>query len=474
MWFPLFLFGLFGAAACVALACVQVRRLSPGAGRAGHGGWLWPWAIKGLLVPFLLWVVMNVGVSFQLQPFMPRIQNAQNSGTNWFFPFVEAVTAGGFAISSYWAAITLGWVVWRVAEPLNGGPWLDFRSLCVTSIVAMALPALGIVWAGGWLGLGIAALAVLLPIAGYAPAVLQKPRLPPMYSAAIARMKFGKYSEAEWEILRQLEGAEDDFQGWLLLAELYANQFQDLPEAEQIILEICDEPNATPSQISVALHKLADWHLNLAGDPAAAGRALQVICDRLPRTHLARMAQVRLSQLPRSATELRERQQAATIPLPALSGDFDSSPAVTETARDVKAATALANELSQRLTRDPNDAATRERLARVLAEQLGKAELAIEQIELLLGMADSPSHKRPEWLGLMATWQFKFLHDAEAARQTLERLIREHPDTPQALAARHRLRRLSGESKVPVPPPLPPKLSVNPGPPPAPKATGQS
>src|SRR4030095_7807750 len=159
---------------------------------------------------------------------------------------------------------------------------------------------IGLIWAGGWLTVGLAIGALFLPIAGYAPSVLHRAKLPPMYSSAISKMNFGKYAEAEWEIIRQLEKWESDSRGWLMLAELYANKFQDLAEAEQIVLEICDQPNATPSQISVALHKLADWHLKLAGDPDAARRALQMICDRLPGTHFARMAQLRSTQLPRT------------------------------------------------------------------------------------------------------------------------------------------------------------------------------
>ena len=49
------------------------------------------------------------------------------------------------------------------------------------------LPAAGIVWLGGWMGLGLAATLLLLPIAGYAPAVLQEKKAPPMYARAIAR-----------------------------------------------------------------------------------------------------------------------------------------------------------------------------------------------------------------------------------------------------------------------------------------------
>ena len=121
--------------------------------------------------------------------------------------------------------------------------------------------------------------------------MLNPPKLPPVYARAIAKMKFGKYTEAEWEIIRQLETCENDFDGWMMLAGLYAEQFDDLPEAERTILELCDQPQINNSQIAVALHRLADWHLKLKDDPESARRVLNKICARMPGSHLAHMAQ---------------------------------------------------------------------------------------------------------------------------------------------------------------------------------------
>ena len=254
---------------------------------------------------------MNVGLSWNLQPFMPQIQAAKNGGSGWFPVYLRVVAVGLFVISSYWTAVTLGWVLVEAGAGSEGEARAQFKALCLTCFIAMIVPALVLVWFGGWTMLGLAGIALLAPMAGYGPSILHVKPTPPMYARAIARMKFGKYSEAEWEIIRELEKCEDDFEGWMMLAELYANQFNDLPEAEQTILEICDQPRTTPSQLSIALHRLADWQLQRAGNPAAARRALQMICHRLPGTHLAHMAQLRINQLPASAAELRQQQQAA-------------------------------------------------------------------------------------------------------------------------------------------------------------------
>jgi hypothetical protein len=267
-----------------------------------------------------------------------------------------------------------------------------------------------------------------------------------MYARAIARMKFGKYSEAEWEIIRELEKCEDDFEGWMMLAGLYANNFNDLLEAEQTILGICDHPKTTPSQLSVALHELAHWQLQ-RGDPVAARRTLQMICGRLPGTHLAHMAQLRINQLPASAAEFRQQQGVARIPLPALGDTLDEQPTQAEPGMERHKAAEEANACVEILEADPKNVPARERLARLFAEHLDQADLGIEQANLLLEMPDQPDSHRAEWLGLVAAWHIKYRHDSDAGRKTLERLIREFPQSAQAFAARRRLQLLDRQPR---------------------------
>jgi len=325
---------------------------------------------------------------------------------------------------------------------------------------------LGILWLGGWLTLGFAVTALLAPIAGYAPGILRSKRLPPLYARAVARMKFGKYAEAEAEVIRQLEKREDDFEGWMMLAELYAIHFNDLDEAEQTVLEICDQPRTDPGQMSVALHKLADWHLKLRDDPDAARRALEVIFIRMPGSHLARMAQARAAQLPPTAEEWREQQASKPIPLPALHDPLDKATAAPASPLEVKAATARAALLNARLKNRPNDLSTREELARLLAGPLNQPEVAITHVETLLAQPDPPPEKIVTWLGLIAGWQIEQLHDLDAGRKTLQRLIREHPKSPMVFTAQRRLLQLDREEnlgKAPAVTPPPIRIKVDPG-----------
>ena len=429
----------------VSTAWVLSYRLTPKRLWPKNLRWLMVWSIKGFLVPMATWAILNVGLAWNLQPFMPQVQAAQNSGRGWLGAFFRVLDQGGFIISSAWTAGTLAWVLAQTVAGAEEEARASFKALCRICLIGMVLPALGLVLLGGWPMLGLAATAILAPIAGCAPAIFHTRRRTPFYSRAIARMKLGKYSEAEWEIIRQLEECEDDFQGWMMLAELYACHFHDLPEAERTILEACDQPRTSPPQLSLALHRLADWHLKLRADPAAAKWTLQIICDRLKGTHLAHMAQLRINQLPESAEELRETQGGKPIPLPALGDNLDSAAPEPGSKLERRKAAEMANACVEKLKQDPNNVSARERLARLFAEQLDRADQGIEQLGLLLGMPDQPEARRAEWLGLTAAWHLKYRRDSEAAREILERLVREFSQTPQALAAQRRIRLMNEE-----------------------------
>jgi hypothetical protein len=433
---------VFLSTVIVAVTVGLAYRLHPEFNRKRRINWLLVWALQGLILPILIWAIMNYGISWSLQPFMPEIQAAQNSGDPWLRTYLRVLGRGIFIVATDWATITLLWAIVRAAfslEEEQAGE--DFKALCLTSAIAMLLPAMGVIYLGGLPLLGFAAFGMCVPVAAYAPNIVKTKKLPPMYGRAIAKLKFGKYSEAEMEIIQELERYEDDFQGWMMLAELYANHFNDMAEAEQTILDICDQPKTTASQISVALHKLADWYLKHAQDPEAARRALQMICNRLPGTHLARMAHLRINQLPRSPQELLEQQGASPIPLPALGDALDQPPPEAKVSR--ARAKEMAEECVQRLNDDPNNVGARERLARIFTEMLGKPELGIEQVQLLLNMPDQTDLQRAEWLGTVAAWHIRYRNDPEAGRTVLEKIINEYPETPQALMARRRLRLMS-------------------------------
>ena len=294
-------------------------------------------------------------------------------------------------------------------------------------------------YAGGYTGAGIGLFLWIWPLTHYALMVSDFRTAQPAYSLAIAKMKFGKYADAEKAILAQLEKSESDFDGWMMLAELYSNQFQDLAEAEKTICDLCDEETTTPSQMSIAMHRLADWQLNLRQDPVSARRILEELCRRLPNTHLATMARHRINQLPSSSKELLEQQKTRTVAMPAQGEPLDAAPISTPIPVSPEDALAKANQLVEQLKQDPNDIVARERLAKTFAEQMGQTDLAVEQLELLIGMPGQSPAKTAEWLGLMAEWILEQRGEGETVQKILERLIHDFPQTPQAFNAQRRL-----------------------------------
>jgi hypothetical protein len=428
---------LFLGIVFIAIPWVLAFRLIQETKRGRMLRWLLSWSFKGLLVPVVLWAAINVGLSWNLQAFMPEVQAARNRSGAWVPEFLKVFAIGLYIVSSYWSAVTLGWLIASAVRGADETSRKDFQTLAVTCLLGLGIPFAIIVWLGGLPIVGLAGTLILAPMAAYAKHILQPRKMPPMYSRAVARIKFGKYSEAESEIIKELENWEDDFEGWMMLADLYANHFNDLAEAEQTILDLCNQPKVTPSHLSVALHRLADWHLKQGQDPEAARRALQIICDRLRGSHLAHMARLRMDQLPGTAEEFREQQTVRPIPLPALGDQLDSDLAAAE--MDRSQAAKLANSCVEKLTQNPNNVAAREKLARILAEHLNQASLGIDQITLLLNMPDRSDAEHAEWLGLIAAWQIKYCQDLDTGRKFLERLVNEFPDTPQAFAARRRL-----------------------------------
>jgi tetratricopeptide (TPR) repeat protein len=407
--------------------------------------WFRDWTIKGLLVPVLLWMLFNSAAADWFPPLLPMvdfaIMNGQRSDAMMYVG-----TLGLFVIGTYWAAVTLGWVLavlWRqTSEPRQ------FRACVLLWSAFLAPLGVLITWSFGWRLAGLGATLWLLPIVQQVLALQAEEKTAPLYSRAIAAIHFDKYEEAEKAVLAELESCEEDFEGWLMLADLYANHFNDLPGAEKLIRETCGHPSTNASQFAVAFHRLADWRLKLARDPCAARAALEEISRRHPNSHLDRMARLRASRLPASREELIARESVKTIILPVRQRAFDDSVAVPDTRMSRQEAVARSQQCIERLQNDPDDIAARENLARLYAEGLEHVDMGLEQLALLLEMPDAPPSKAAEWLALMASWHLQDPQGQSAAHDVMERLIGLYPQTPQAFTAQRRLNLMKIEAKM--------------------------
>ena len=92
----------------------------------------------------------------------------------------------------------------------------------------------------------------------------------PFYSIAESKRKLGRYTEAVAEIRKQLERFPTDYTGQLMLAEIQAQNRNDLPGAELTVHRLCEQPGHAPRNVVHALTTLADWQVKYNLDPAAA------------------------------------------------------------------------------------------------------------------------------------------------------------------------------------------------------------
>lgn len=440
-------------------ACALVRshwaRLH--ADEPARDAFFWRWLALGVVGPILFWAVSNLGI-FRTA-LVPEIAIAQFAERPWGAYWIAAMIVGAAAIFLNWAAFTYVWMMLRIARKADHPR--EFHIVSFLCIAVASIVAIPFVWRNGWTGLGSAILLLFLPTVHMTLQFAERPAPKPLYSKAVAKMKFGKYDDAELEVINQLEKKENDFDGWMMLAELYATQHKRLDDAAQVVVDICKDPTVQAVQVSVACNKLADWHLQLGENPAGARAALDLLIQTLPGTHFAHMAQMRLNQVPRTREEFLEEKNPRALRLPALREHAeDAAPQSVSKQEALKEA----DQLVARLTADPNHFGNREKLATVLAEKLRKVTLAAEQLRLLIDLQDATDEQRAKWLAQIAAWERGINKNEKAFRDLLEEIIRDYPKTTHAYSARRQLDLIEMEALEkanPRPEPAPrPKLKV--------------
>lgn len=404
----------------------------------------WNWFIRGVAFPLAALAIFSTGWIGSFPPLVEQLGMLKGVKSFWR-AYIYLLSAALIIVATYWTAISLlcmaGMIVHRVESKA------EFLILSVFWSVLLLPICYMIVHFNGWPALGAAVATWLVPVVASTAKSAERPPVVVSYSKAEASLKFGKYDQAELEVIEQLERDANDFEGWMKLAEIYARHFKDLAQADQTVRDLCEQPDLTTAEISMALDTLATWHLTLGKNPSAARAALEFLCQRLPESHAAHMAQMRLKQLPRDRDELIEQEKRPAIRLPGLREDLgDSAPQAGEmTTAD---AAAQANRCVDILKRDPNDAPAREKLALLLAENLGNAPHGIDQLRLLMDVSGVTERQKAKWLGLIAAWQLNYLHDRAQAEQTCRRLIAEYPESPEAFAAQRRLNLMEMEQRM--------------------------
>jgi len=343
---------------------------------------------------------------------------------------------------SKWAitAVMVG-ITWRIADSriAGSGGGFDMATAVIVAICcAICGVVLGLTWASNIAEVLGKPLASLYDggDAEVAPA--------PFYSIAEARRKQGKYLESIAEIRKQLARFPGDFAGMLMLAEIQAENLNDLPGAQVTIERLLTEPERKPVNMALALNRLADWQLKFGQDPDSARATLERVIGMFPQTEQAYLAGQRLAHLT-TPEMLAEQSQPHLIKL----GQYQENiglrrePATERAPTEDPASVAL--NLVRHLEQQPQDSEARERLALIYAEHYQRLDMAADQLETLLAQANLPARQAVHWLNLLADLHVKHAGDLAAARQALQRIIESYPRSAAAENANHRMAHLQLE-----------------------------
>jgi len=266
------------------------------------------------------------------------------------------------------------------------------------------------------------------------------------YSIAQAKRKRGHYNEAIAEIRKQLQKFPTDYTGQLMMAEIQAENLNDLPGAEVTIERFCHQPGHAPRNIAFAMNTLADWHLKYALDRDAAERDLQKVSELLPNSEFALLAQQRIGHLA-SPEYMLAAHDRPRVHLPhgiqnlgLLQSSAHMAPAGSDPAQ-------LAQEYVSHLAQHPQDTEAREKLAVIYADHFQRLDLAADQLQQLIDQPNQPAKQVAHWLNLLADLQVRHGVTYETIAQTLSQIIERYPNQAAAGLARNRLDLLKLELK---------------------------
>lgn len=359
----------------------------------------------------------------------------------------------------------IGWLIWRSIKRSDDPPRILFK--WIVTLVLVGGFVLIIVFFGGpsyasaftvpflCVGLGVAmsllwaphlAANLAKPITSLFDGGDREPDPQPYYSAALARRNKGHYQEALQEVRKQLDRFPTDVTGQMLLAEIQAENLNDVPGAAITLQRFCHQPGHAPKNYAYALNLLADWQLKFHQDPAAAREALEQIIQRFPDTELAQLAAQRIAHLGSTGTLLSSHERPA-ISLPHGADNVgllrDSASLKPEETSPADQATALVKHLEQH----PLDNEAREKLALIYAEHYHRLDYAVGELEQLIAHPNQPARQVVHWLNLLADLHVKHAQDVVAAAAALQRIIDRFSGQAAADNAQRRLGCLKLELK---------------------------
>ncbi len=268
----------------------------------------------------------------------------------------------------------------------------------------------------------------------------------PYYSIAQSQRKRGRYTEAITHIRKQLDRFPTDITGQLLMAEIQAQDLNDLPAAAVTIHRLCAQPGHAPRNIAHAWSTLADWHLKYSLDRDAARQDLQQIVERFPDTEISLAAEQRIAHLASTERMLAPHDRKIfSVPEGVRNLGLRERRPVAELAE--ADTDGLAADYVKQLEQFPHDFEVREKLALIYADHYQRLDLATDQLEQMMEAPGQPAKKITHWLNLLADLQVRHGADYATVQSTLERILDHYPHTPAAEITRTRLSHLKLEFK---------------------------
>jgi outer membrane protein assembly factor BamD (BamD/ComL family) len=266
----------------------------------------------------------------------------------------------------------------------------------------------------------------------------------PFYSIAQARRKQGKYLEAVAELRKQLARFPGDFTGMLMLAEVQAEELNDLAGAQSTIERLLIEGEPNPTNLSLALNRLADWQLRFGQDPDSARATLERVIQMFPESEQAYLATQRIAHLT-TGEMLAEKSEPRRLKLGQYQENIGLLGEPAEARSSAEDPSTVAGNLVRQLEQHPQDNEAREKLAFIYAEHYKRLDLAADQLEQLLAQPNLPAKPAIHWLNALADLHLKHGGDLIAARLALQRIIDSFPQSAAAENAKSRMAHLQLE-----------------------------
>jgi tetratricopeptide (TPR) repeat protein len=304
-----------------------------------------------------------------------------------------------------------------------------------------SLAVLGVLWVPTILGL----------VGGWAGSLFDGGNMrvdpKPFYSIFRTKKMKGDYFGALAELRRQLDKFPNDFEGLMFLAELQAENLNDLPGAEVTVQRACSSPERPPAQVASALNRLADWHLSLTQDREAAQKDLEKIIELLPDTEMSLRASQRIGHLAETESLVSPHDRRRIVVKKGVQNVGLIRDQGVLKPREVNQED-VAAEYVKHLEQHPLDSHAREKLAIVYADHYHRLDLALDQLEQLVQQPNHPPKQVAHWLNLMTDLQVREGVELEEVRGTLQRIIDQYAGTVLAAAAQRRQDALKLEIKA--------------------------